>query len=63
MIDGDEKFCGVAAFGAWVDVGVAFVDSLHGGGLVATLERADEVTKDAAPVHDADDALANLLAE
>ena len=63
MIDGDEKFCGVAAFGAWVDVWVALVDALHGGGLVATFQASDEVAEDGAPVDDVGDGLADVFSE
>ena len=63
LVDGDEELGGVAAFGTRVDVGVALVDTLHRGGLVAAFQATDEVAKDVAPVDDADDRLTNFFAE
>lgn len=63
MVDGDEEFGDVAAFGAWVDVGEAAVDAFHGIGAFASSQAADELAEDGAPVYDARDALADFFPE
>ena len=63
MVDCDEELGGVAALGAWVDVGVALVDALHGRGLVAAFQGADELAEDVAPIDGAGDRLADVFAE
>jgi len=50
LVDGDQEFGSVAAFFAWVDVGVAAIDAFHRGGGVATFQAADELAEDVAPV-------------
>jgi len=59
LIDGDQELGHVAALDAGMDVGVALVDPLDGGGTLAAGDVADELTEDRSPVDDVGHRLAD----
>jgi len=63
LVDGDEELGDVATLDAGVDVGVALVDTLDGGGAFTAGDVTDELAENVAPVDELADRAADLFAE
>lgn len=63
LIDGDEELGDVATLDAGVDVGVALVDPLDGGGAFAAGDVTDELTENVAPIDELADRAPDLFPE